>query len=176
VRKVDNNDPKQSEEAKKAASKWVVHFKGMNTENISLGFLNNLEYGLGKDRFSLTPYDEFLSLSYTVRERLIERWIMTRQQYHKQNVKRIYYLSMEFLMGRLLANNIMNLGLHGPCEEAIRELGMDMEDILDQEFDADWVTAVLAGWRPVFWIPWQPSNCPPLATVSVMNSEFSIRK
>jgi starch phosphorylase len=136
MRKVDNNDPKQSEEAKKTASKWVVHFKGMNTENISLGFLNNLEYSLGKDRFSLTPYDEFLSLSYTVRERLIERWIMTRQQYHKQNVKRIYYLSMEFLMGRLLANNIMNLGLHGPCKEAIRELGMDMEDILDQEFDA----------------------------------------
>ena len=136
MRTVDNNDPKQSEEAKKAASKWVVHFKGMNTDNIRLGFLNNLEYSLGKDRFSLTPYDEFLSLSYTVRERLIERWIMTRQQYHKQNVKRVYYLSMEFLMGRLLSNNIMNLGLHGPCEEAVQELGMDMEDILDQEFDA----------------------------------------
>jgi starch phosphorylase len=118
------------------ASKWAIYFKGMNTDNIRLGFLNNLEYNLAKDKFSLTPYDEFLSLSYTVRERLIERWIMTRQQYHKQNVKRIYYLSMEFLMGRLLSNNIMNLGLHGPCRDAVKDLGMDLEDIEDQECDA----------------------------------------
>ena len=118
------------------ASKWAIYFKGMTTDNIRLGFLNNLEYNLAKDKFSLTPYDEFLSLSYTVRERLIERWIMTRQQYHKQNVKRIYYLSMEFLMGRLLSNNIMNLGLHGPCRDAVKDLGMDLEDIEDQECDA----------------------------------------
>ncbi|MGB7568200.1 MAG: glycogen/starch/alpha-glucan phosphorylase [Chitinivibrionales bacterium] len=136
MRKTDSYYPKQSEDTKTNDSKWVVHFKGMNTDNVRLGFLNNLEYNLGKDKFSITPYDEFLSLSYTVRERLIERWIMTRQQYHKQNVKRVYYLSMEFLMGRLLSNNIMNLGLHGSCEDAVKELGMNMENILDQEFDA----------------------------------------
>jgi starch phosphorylase len=108
----------------------------MNAEQIQLGFLNNLEYSLAKDKFSVTPYDEFLSLSYTVRERLIERWIMTRQQYHRQNVKRVYYLSMEFLMGRLLSNNIMNLGLNDACNGAIKDLGMDIEEIEDQECDA----------------------------------------
>ena len=118
------------------ASKWAIHFKGMKEEHIRLGFLNNLEYNLAKDRFSVTPYDTFLSLSYTVRERLIERWIMTRQQYHTRNVKRIYYLSMEFLMGRLLSNNIMNLGLNDACRGAMKDLGMDIEDMYDQECDA----------------------------------------
>jgi len=55
------------------APKWAVHFKGMKEEHIRLGFLNNLEYNLAKDSFSVTPYDTFLSLSYTVRERLINR-------------------------------------------------------------------------------------------------------
>ena len=116
--------------------KWHVHYKGMSADDIRKGFLNNLEYNIAKDKFSLTPYDQYLSLSYTVRERLIERWISSRQYYHKQNVKRIYYLSMEFLLGRLLADNIMNLKITESCEEAARELGLDIEEMIDQEHDA----------------------------------------
>jgi len=71
-----------------------------------------------------------------VRERLIERWIMTRQEYHKQNVKRVYYLSMEFLMGRLLSNNVMNLGLYNAGSGAMKDLGLNFEEIQDQECDA----------------------------------------
>ena len=115
---------------------WFIHFKGMDKENIRLGFLSNLEYHLGKDRYSLSPYYEYLGLSYTVRDRLIERWIMSKQQYHEKNVKRIYYLSMEFLMGRLLSNYMMNLGMYSQCKEAMDELGLDFEEILDQEHDA----------------------------------------
>jgi glycogen phosphorylase len=131
-----NAGPKRENEPEGSASKWAIHFKGMDADHIRLGFLNNLEYNLAKDKFSITPYDEFLSLSYTVRERLIERWITTRQLYHKQNVKRVYYLSMEFLMGRLLSNNIFNLGLGDACGKALKDLGMDLEDIIDQEYDA----------------------------------------
>ena len=100
---------------KSNSAKWYVHYKGMTADDIRRGFLNNLEYNIAKDKYSLTPYDQFLSMSYTVRERLIERWIASRQQYHQGNVKRIYYLSMEFLLGRLLANNIMNLQLTEAC-------------------------------------------------------------
>ncbi len=75
-------------------------------------------------------------MSYTVRERLIERWIASRQQYHDNNVKRVYYLSMEFLLGRLLADNMMNLKLTDECNEASRELGLNFEEMLDQEHDA----------------------------------------
>jgi starch phosphorylase len=134
--KTDDGAVKHANDPKKDPSKWVIHFKGMNSEDIRLGFLNNLEYNLAKDKFSITAYDEFLSLAYSIRERLVERWIITQQQYHKQNVKRVYYLSMEFLMGRLLTNNMMNLGLGDPCNKAIKDLGMELEDIIDQEFDA----------------------------------------
>jgi glycogen phosphorylase len=115
---------------------WSIHFKGMEEENIRLGFLNSLEYNLAKDKYSLTPYSQFLSLALTVRDRLIERWIISKQQYHEQNVKRIYYMSMEFLMGRLLSNNIMNLGLYQNCGLAMKDLGLDLEEIFDQESDA----------------------------------------
>jgi starch phosphorylase len=115
---------------------WTIQFRQMKPENIRHGFLNNLEYLLAKDRSTMTRYDEFLGLSHTVRELLIERWISTRHQYHKHDVKRVYYLSMEFLMGRLLANNITNLGLTASCREAMQELGLDIETILEQECDA----------------------------------------
>jgi starch phosphorylase len=115
---------------------WSVHFKGMSQDNVRLGFLNNLEYCLAKDKYSLTPYSQFLSLAYTVRDRLIERWIISKQQYHEQNVKRVYYMSMEFLMGRLLSNNIMNLEMFKSCKDAMKDLSLDIEDIVDQEHDA----------------------------------------
>jgi len=115
---------------------WTLPLRQMSPENIRRGFLNNLEYILAKNRFTMTDYDKFLSLSYTVRERLIERWILTRREYHRQDVKRIYYLSMEFLMGRLLSNNTMNLGLNNACTKAMQSLGLDSETIAEQECDA----------------------------------------
>ncbi len=116
--------------------KWHVLYKGMSAEDIRKGFLNNLEYNLAKDKYSLTSYDQFLSMSYTIRERIIERWIASRQQFHTNNVKRIYYLSMEFLLGRLLADNIMSLKLNKECDDATRELGLNLEEMIDQEHDA----------------------------------------
>jgi starch phosphorylase len=115
---------------------WQLKFKGNSADDILKGFLSNLEYNIARDPYSQTPYDEFLSLSYTVRERLIERWIASRQQYHTNNVKRVYYLSMEFLLGRLLADNIINLQIGTACTKAMSELGLAIEDIIDQEHDA----------------------------------------
>ena len=131
------SDPEPMTEVEDKNNKnWSIHFKGMKREDVRLGFLNNLEYNLAKDKYSLTPYAQFLSLAYTVRDRLIERWITSKQQYHAQNVKRIYYMSMEFLMGRLLSNNIMNLCMNESCKTAMKDLGLEFEDIIDREFDA----------------------------------------
>ena len=126
----DNVDPSEKN------GNWHIHFKGMTADDIRRGFLNNLEYNLAKDQFTLTDHDTYLSLAYTIRERLIERWIITQQQYHYQNVKRVYYLSFEFLMGRLLENNIVNLELPGAVKKAIGDLDLNYEDIIDQEPDA----------------------------------------
>jgi starch phosphorylase len=115
---------------------WKLMYKGNSAADIRRGFLSNLEYNLAKDQFSHTPFDEFLGLAYTVRERLIERWIASRQQYHSQNAKRVYYLSMEFLLGRLLSDNIINMQLLSSCNQAADDLRLDMESVIDQEHDA----------------------------------------
>lgn len=117
-------------------SKWFIQQKGMSADDLRRGFLNNLEYNIAKDRYTLTLLDQYMGLSYAVRERLTERWIASRQNYHDNNVKRVYYLSMEFLLGRLLADNIMNLKITESCEEATRELNLKLEEIIDQEHDA----------------------------------------
>lgn len=121
---------------REVSSKWHIQQKGMSADDIRQGFLDNLEYKIAKDKYSITSHDQYLSLSYAVRERLIERWIASRQNYHNNNVKRVYYLSMEFLLGRLLADNIMNLKITESCEEATRELNLKLEEIIDQEHDA----------------------------------------
>ncbi|MBD3314756.1 MAG: glycogen/starch/alpha-glucan family phosphorylase [Chitinivibrionales bacterium] len=116
--------------------RWPMHFKGMTSADIREGFLNSLRYTIGKDQYTLTKYDQFMALSNTVRERLIERWIMTQQEYYHRDAKRLYYLSMEFLMGRLLTDSIMNLGISDACAQAMDDLGLDLEEIASQEFDA----------------------------------------
>src|ERR1700682_1649130 len=88
-------------------------------------FTNHLLYSLAKDQDTATA-----------RDRLIERWISTQQRYYKKEAKRVYYLSAEFLMGRALANNLINLGLFEVARDAMKMLNVDISDVLEQEVDA----------------------------------------
>jgi starch phosphorylase len=115
---------------------WPRDTKEMDSKAIQRGFFRKLRYNIAKDRYTFTDYDLFLSLSYTIRDRIIERWIATQQQYHDNDVKRSYYLSLEFLLGRLLDNNIINLGIKNIITEAMKEMGICFEDLEDQEVDA----------------------------------------
>src|SRR5947208_10976025 len=99
-------------------------------------FTNHLLYSLAKDQYVATDLDRYMSLALTVRDRLVERWIATQQRYYKKDAKRVYYLSAEFLMGRALANNLITLGLHEVAREAVRMLGLDLGNLLEQEVDA----------------------------------------
>src|SRR4051812_15175780 len=99
-------------------------------------FTNHLLYSLAKDQYSATARDRFLSLALTVRDRLIERWIATQQRYYRRDAKRVYYLSAEFLMGRALLSNLLNLGLYETARESMRMIGLDIADVLEQEVDA----------------------------------------
>jgi len=121
---------------KKTQTGWVNVYKYMTKEGIERSFLSKREYALAKDKYTATLSDDFMALSISVRDRIIERWIDTQQSYHKQNVKRVYYLSLEFLIGRLLGTNIMNLGLWGESKKAMDELGFDLEQLRDCEADA----------------------------------------
>ncbi|MGO9379519.1 MAG: glycogen/starch/alpha-glucan phosphorylase [Dissulfurispiraceae bacterium] len=98
--------------------------------------LDHLTYSIGKDRFSATQRDKFVSFSLSVRDLLVERWINTQQHYYTCDAKRVYYLSLEFMMGRLLASNITNLGLVDDYRYAAEVLGMTYDEIADLEDDA----------------------------------------
>ncbi len=109
---------------------------GMDVEGLKESFLHNLEFALAKDEFSATARDHLNSLALTVRDRLIERWLVTQQTYYRQKSKRVYYLSLEFLIGRMLGNALINLGLERSADEAIAELGHRLETLVELEYDA----------------------------------------
>ncbi len=82
-----------------------------------------------------TPQQIYQAVSYVVKEDVIDRWIATHKVYKEQNVKKVYYLSMEFLMGRQLGNNLINLGYYNELKTALEEMGLDINFIEDQERD-----------------------------------------
>ena len=110
--------------------------KGTDVESLKVSFVNHLEFSRGKDEYSATERDLFHSLALTVRDRLIERWIETQQTYYDRDVKRVYYLSMEYLMGRALGNSLINLGLSENMRRAVEELGYSCDALADLEWDA----------------------------------------
>src|SRR6185436_11135189 len=99
-------------------------------------FMEHRLYSLAKYQYSATIRDSYKSLALTVRDRLTERWIQTQQRYYKRDAKRIYYLSAEFLLGRALTNNLINLGLYDTARQAMRMSGIDFDDLIEQEPDA----------------------------------------
>ena len=82
-----------------------------------------------------TPAQVYQAVAYAVKDDIIDRWIATHKEYEKQNVKVVYYLSMEFLMGRALGNNMINLTYYNEVKEALLEMGFDLNVIEDQEPD-----------------------------------------
>jgi starch phosphorylase len=99
-------------------------------------FLDHLLYSLGKDQHSAKRRDLYHATAYVVRDRLMQRWIETQQTYYKQDAKRVYYLSLEFLMGRAMANNLINMGVYGSTQKMLSEVGIELADLLEQEPDA----------------------------------------
>ena len=108
---------------------------GDSVEDIKLSICNHLKYTLARDPHSATPRDWWISTSMAVRDRIIERMIRTQGTHHDANVRRVYYLSLEYLMGRLLVNNLINSGIFDQTREALAELGHDFEEIREEEVD-----------------------------------------
>ncbi len=105
-------------------------------DTLKRAFADHLHYSQAKDEHSATALDRFFAVAYSVRDRMMHRWIQTQQAYYKADAKRVYYLSLEFLMGRSLENNLINLGLHDAMRAALSDLGLDLSDLLEQEPDA----------------------------------------
>jgi starch phosphorylase len=97
---------------------------------------NRMMYGVGKDAVTARPHDWLHAAALAVRDRLVARWMKTTRLQYEQDVKRVYYLSMEFLIGRTFTNALLALGIYEPMREALAGLGVDMEVLTDMEPDA----------------------------------------
>ena len=104
--------------------------------DLQRSFLRHLQYTLVKDKFSATKADLYLALAYAVRDVLVNRWLDTQQSYYINDAKRVYYISMEFLMGRTLGNSLINLGIMEEWQTALKQMGIDVEELQEQEWDA----------------------------------------
>ena len=109
---------------------------GLDPASILEAFAFRMMYSVARDQYNATDLDSFHALAYAVRDRIMERWFATQDAYYRQDVKRVYYLSLEFLLGRLLISNIFNLGAEGPYADAVRSLGLELEKLAASENDA----------------------------------------
>ena len=103
---------------------------------VKRSFASHVEYTTAKDEYSVTALDFFQSLAFSVRDRLVDRWNKTQQSYYKKGAKRVYYLSLEFLIGRLLRDGLNNIGIWESAREALSELKIDIDEVLREEPDA----------------------------------------
>jgi starch phosphorylase len=100
---------------------------------IARDFCDNLFYVQGRFPKVASPYDRFMALAYTVRDRLLQRWIRTAETYYERRSRTVCYLSAEFLLGPQLGKNLLNLGIYDAAAEAMTSVGLDLEEILEQE-------------------------------------------
>jgi len=108
----------------------------VNTATIKESVSRHLHYTLGKDVYSATNRDWFSAVVYTVRDYLMEKWLETHRSYHYEDAKRVYYLSMEFLIGKTLANSLINTGMEEELRAALKDQGLNLDEIFDAENEA----------------------------------------
>ncbi len=109
---------------------------GSKAGEIAKDFAEQLKYNQDADVYHTTPEGRYEAIAYAVRDRIIHQWDLSRKTQRKNHSKRVYYLSLEFLMGRAMTNNIINLGIEKPVRDALSSLGYKYEDLRDTEPDA----------------------------------------
>jgi starch phosphorylase len=107
----------------------------MESNDLKESFYRYLRYFLAKDDSTATSHDKYMALAYAVRSELVDSWIRTQKTYFEKNVRRVFYLSMEYVFGKSLRQNMLNLGIEQPMNAAVRSLGITLQDIYEQEDD-----------------------------------------
>ena len=108
----------------------------LDRKSLKHSLANRLEYSAGKDLYTATLRDWYHVCAWAIRDRLMERWMETMRSYYREDVKRVYYMSLEFMMGRTLDNCALSLGIEGKLARLLHEIGVDLERVRDQEDDA----------------------------------------
>ena len=118
-----------------AEQKYESTRTGHSVEILKRAFLDNLFYTQGRYLQVATPNDHYQALAYTLRDRLLHRWVSTVQTYAKTNCRTVCYLSAEYLPGPHLANNLLNLGITENVRQAMAQLNLDLDTIIEYEED-----------------------------------------
>ena len=121
--------------SKKKNSIFFTDTEEAKSYSLSNQFAENLEFRLVRDRITASGDDAYFALSLAIRDRLVRSWLRTQHQYNQQDTKRVYYLSLEYLMGRLLGNALINMDYYEECYKILREDGYSLEEIRDCEKD-----------------------------------------
>lgn len=106
---------------------------GLGIETLKRAFFDNLYYVQGKLPNRASTVDYYMALAYTVRDRLLQRWLATEDIITRPEVRIVGYLSAEFLMGPHLGNNLINLDIYAPVKQAIEESGLNLQELIDIE-------------------------------------------
>ncbi len=120
----------------RASKAFKYDYEGLDIASLKQSLANRMIYTVGKDNYTATDRDWYHATAYVARDRLIERWMETMRTYYQEDSKRVYYLSLEFLIGRSLINSVLNLGFYDELQQALFELGLDLEAVAELEFDA----------------------------------------
>lgn len=106
---------------------------GLSVPTLRRAMADNLFYLQGRFPGNATRNDYYMALAYTVRDRLLQRWISTMQTYMREQVRTVCYMSAEFLLGPHLGNNLINLDILEQVRQAVTESGLNLDDLLEQE-------------------------------------------
>src|SRR4051812_13037304 len=109
---------------------------GMHPVVLKRAFTDHVQYSRSRDLDGATAFDRYMALAYSVRDRLVARWAKTQRTYYQEDVKRAYYLSAEFLLGRALVANLEALGIYDDYRGVLAEMGIDLDVLCEREPDA----------------------------------------
>lgn len=131
----DESEDSPSAKRNKLLSSLMSQYLARDVPAVQRQIVNHVEYTLARTRYNFDSFGAYQATAYSVRDRLIESWNDTQQYFTQRDVKRVYYLSLEYLMGRYLTNALMNIGIHNQFTEALAGLGFDMENVACEERD-----------------------------------------
>ncbi|MBD3392472.1 MAG: glycogen/starch/alpha-glucan family phosphorylase [Chitinivibrionales bacterium] len=115
----------------------ILSGNSVQADNISTFYYRYLRYFLAKDDATATSYDKYMALSYAVRNQMVDKWIETQKRYHVSNSRRVYYLSMEYVLGKSLRQNVVNLGMDESVTQVARDLGFSLDEVYAEEHDCE---------------------------------------
>lgn len=110
-------------------------YMGQDQKSIQRSIVNHVEYTLARTRFSFDNVAAYQASAYSVRDRLIESWNDTNAYFHTHDVKKVYYLSLEFLLGRLMQNSLVNIDMEKKYKDSLMDIGYQLEEMYEEEHD-----------------------------------------